>query len=235
MAKYRGFTILIQIKIAACLYSPTTQTIVLLNENKVQIRSFDTTFPTTCTLIGNNWKEQKHKLTPTQRNNIQKLLHKLYTLNIYSLNNFTMPNGTTLMNPLDFKKQYNSCSKCIKIEIQYCQTMFCQNDNPNISHPLPNYNLLPQYHIQNPIIQNPNQNQLNRDKSSHIPKNIYTKLYKYPIQQIFDIKSTNRKDKYQIQKNENRYLCKWALPDNIIYTRWILKNKIFPYNKINIS
>jgi hypothetical protein len=34
---------------------------------------------------------------------IQKLLYKLYTFNIYNLDNLTMPNGTILMDPKSFK------------------------------------------------------------------------------------------------------------------------------------
>ena len=87
----------------AYLYSPTTRTIALLNENKIQIHSFDKNFRTTCIDLEKQWKERQHKLTRLQQNNTRKLLHKLYTFNIYSLKDITMPNETTLMTPDNFK------------------------------------------------------------------------------------------------------------------------------------
>jgi disulfide oxidoreductase YuzD len=104
MAKYGGSTTLTKITIATCLHSPTTRTIALLIENDVQIKSFDQNFHATCTEIEQQWENRKHKLTIQQQANIQKLLYKLYTFNVYILNNITMPNRITLMNPKDFKK-----------------------------------------------------------------------------------------------------------------------------------
>jgi hypothetical protein len=53
MAKYGGYTTLTHITTAACLHSPTTHTIALLNENKIQILSFDKAFHVTCTEMDN--------------------------------------------------------------------------------------------------------------------------------------------------------------------------------------
>jgi hypothetical protein len=125
VAKHGGSTTLTPIRIA-CLYSSTTKTIALLIKNRVQIASFDTPFHTTCTMIENKWNKKKHKLTPLQQANKQKILHKLYTFNIYIFEDLTMTNGTTLMNPNKLKKQYNSCPTIIKIALHHCQIMFCQ-------------------------------------------------------------------------------------------------------------
>jgi hypothetical protein len=161
----QGSTTLTHITTAACLHSPTTHTIALLNENEIQIRSFDKKIHTTCTELEKQWEERQHKLIRLQQKNTQKLLHKLYTFIIYPLKDITMPNGNTLMTSDNFKKQYNSCSKCIKTALYHCQIMFCQNNNMDTNHPtnIPNTQehnkLLIQYCTQYPIIQNPNQNQ----------------------------------------------------------------------------
>jgi hypothetical protein len=159
MAKYGGSTTLTHITTTACLHSPTTRTIALLNENK--ICSLDKNFHTTCTELEKQWEERQHKLNKLQQKNTQKLLHKLYTFNIYSLKDITMPNRTTLMTLDNFKLQYNSCSKCIKTALYHCQLMFYQNNNMDINHPTNNPNtqeynkLLVQYCTQYPIIKIP--------------------------------------------------------------------------------
>jgi hypothetical protein len=226
MAKYGGSTTLTHITTAACLHSPIICTIALLNENEIQICSFDKNFYTTYTELEKQWKERQHKLTRLQQKNTQNLLHKLYTFNIYSLKDITMPNGNTLMTPDNFKKQYSSCSKCIKTALYHCHLMFCQNNNMDTNHPTNTPNtqepnkLLTQYCTQYPIIQNPNQNQTpqtTREKITPTPKQIYTKLHIHPIHQILDIKKTICKDNYMTHKEENKYLCKWITPNNNTY------------------
>ena len=243
MAKYGGSTILTHITTVTCLHSPTTCTIALLNENVIQIHSFDKNFHTTCTKLEKQWEERQHKLTILQQKNTQKLLHKLYTFNIYSLKDITMPNVNTLMTPDNFKKQYNSCSKCIKTVLYHCQLMFCQKNDIDTNHSTNTSNtqelnkLLTQYCIQFPIIQNPNQNQTpqtTREKIFPTPKQIYTKLHIHPIHQILEIKKTTCKDNYMAYKGENKYLCKWIRPNNT-YIKWLPENKIFPYKKPNIT
>jgi hypothetical protein len=100
---------------------------------------------------------------------------------------------------------YNTCSKDIKTTLYHCQLMFCQHNrcDTNCTQPChKNYisnNLLPQYHIQNPIIQNPNLNlplQIDYEKPTPMPKHIYTRLNEYPIDQILNIKETTRKGRY---------------------------------------
>jgi hypothetical protein len=242
MAKYGGSTTLTHITTTACLHSPTTRTIALLNKNKTQICSFDKNFYTTYTELEKQWEERQYKLTRLQQKNTQKLLHKLYTCNIYSPKDITMPNGTTLMTPDNFKLQYNSCSKCIKTALYHYQLMFCQNNNMDINHPTNNpqehNKLLAQYCTQYPIIQNPNQNQTPQNMKENTiptPKQIYTKLHIHPIHQILDIKKTTQKDNYMTYKVENKYLSKWITPSNNTYIKWLLENKIFPYKKINIT
>lgn len=87
--------------------------------------------------------------------------------------------------------------------------MFCQWNTCNISSTClcheehTTYNLLPQYHTQNQIIQNPNlvrQIQINYEKLTSIPKHMYTNLKTYPIHQILDTIETTRKDKYHSKK-----------------------------------
>ena len=89
--------------------------------------------------------------------------------------------------------------------------MFCQQNACDKNCTLPcreeyrGYNLLPQYHTQNPIIQNPNLNkqiQTNHEKPTPIPKHIYTNLKTYPIYQILDTIETTRKDRYHTTKKE---------------------------------
>jgi hypothetical protein len=111
----------------------------------------------TYTEIEKKWEEKQHKFTRLQQKNTQKLLHKVYTFNIYSLKDSTMLNGTILMTLENFKLQYNSYSNCIKTTIYHCQLMFYQN-NIDINRPTNNPNtqehnkLLTQYCTQYPII-----------------------------------------------------------------------------------
>jgi hypothetical protein len=63
MAKHGESTTLTHITPASCLHSPTTRTIALLIENRVQINSFDTTFHTTNMDIKNKWERRQHQLT----------------------------------------------------------------------------------------------------------------------------------------------------------------------------
>jgi len=67
MAKHNGSTTLTEIIQAACQHSPITRTIALLKENKICIKSFDTTFPSEQTQIETIWKENIHKLNDTQQ------------------------------------------------------------------------------------------------------------------------------------------------------------------------
>jgi hypothetical protein len=108
----------------------------------------------------------------------------------------------------NFQKKYNSCSKIIKTTLHHCEIIFylyhectnrCQQTCPNTN------NLLPQYYTQNPIIQNQNQNHthtIQHDKPTSMPWYVYTRLNKYPIQQILDIKTTTRKDNYSMCKKK---------------------------------
>ena len=155
-----------------------------------------------------------------------------------------MPNRNTLTTPDSFKKQYNSCSKCIKTVLYHYQIILCQNNNMDTNHPTNTPNtqehnkLLTQYCTQYPIIQNPNQNQTpqnTKEKITPIPKQIYIKLHIHPIHQILDIKKTTCKDNYMTYKEENKYLYKRITPKNNTYIRWLLENKIFPYKKPNIT
>ena len=85
------------------LQTPIIRTITLLEENGVQIQSFDVSYHTNNTKIEKTWLNMSYKLMPQQMTIIQKLLYKLYTFNIYNLDNITMPNDTNLMDPESFK------------------------------------------------------------------------------------------------------------------------------------
>jgi hypothetical protein len=182
LAKYDGSTILTTITTAACLHSPITLTIALLNDNKVHVHNFDQTFYTTSTSLENEWTNRQHILTSLQQTNTQKLLQKLYTFNIYTLNDLVMEDSITLINPNHFKKQYNSCSKNIKTALYHSQIMFCQPGECTTNCPQPynkthtSNNLLPQYHTIYPTIHK--LKLINKSKSSKTNTYVQTYIHK---------------------------------------------------------
>jgi hypothetical protein len=60
-------------------------------------------------------------------------------------------------------------------------------------------------------------------------------LQDYPITTITNKKNSKRTDKFGTVKYFTSYKCKWMQPENHNYTMWMTTNKVFPYNKPNIT
>jgi hypothetical protein len=61
------------------------------------------------------------------------------------------------------------------------------------------------------------------------------KLQDYPLTAIIDKKHSKYIDKLETIKKFTSYKCKWMQPENHNYTMWMLTDKVFPYNKPNIT
>jgi hypothetical protein len=61
------------------------------------------------------------------------------------------------------------------------------------------------------------------------------KLQDYPISTITNTKQSKRKDKLGTIKIFTSYKCTWTQPENQNYTMWMATDKVFPYNKPNIT
>ena len=113
LAKYGGSEEITRIKYHHCVRSPITRTLFLLKHKagvhlKSTINNFLLTHP-----LETVWMQEAqmlHGLNPTTS---LKLLLKLLVHNINTLDQITMPNGTTLMNPDEFKVYHSTPSKLI--------------------------------------------------------------------------------------------------------------------------
>ena len=62
------------------------------------------------------------------------------------------------------------------------------------------------------------------------PTKILNNPSKFTIQNIISHKYNKIKDKYNITKNYNTYLCQWTLDNYTIYNKWMSQRELFPYN-----
>jgi len=167
-----------------------------------------------------------------------KMLHKLLLHNIYKIKHITLPNGTNLMSPKDFKKYYQTPTKIEKNALNIAEQFFCyprctlECSSPCERHPTirtlkvqyisNNRDLIPRTlnnPLHPPLLQPPEQQQ----PLLYIQNNPLT----FPIQTIKNKKNKKIKDKYKISKQYNTYLCQWTLENNTTYTKWIPQRDLF--------
>ena len=53
---------------------------------------------------------------------------------------------------------------------------------------------------------------------------------RFPIRTIINHKTITTKDKYQISKKYNTYLCQWIDSNHITYNKWMAQRELFPPN-----
>ena len=99
LAKYGGSKKITRIKYHHCVRSPITRTLFLLKHKAgIHLKSTLHHFLLTPSPLEIAWMQEAHTLHGLTPNTSLKLLHKLLTLNIITLEQIIMPNDTTLMN-----------------------------------------------------------------------------------------------------------------------------------------
>ena len=171
-----------------------------------------------------------------------KILHKLITLNIHTIKQISLPNGTHLMAPEDFKTYYKTPTKLEIRALAIAKQLFCHpNCNQDCPTPCPNHTqtrtLKATYISEN--------NNLNtritetpihtitpqHTQRSHPPPHIIQNPHKFPITNKINHKLNKTKDKYKIIKIFTTYLCQWIIQDHTIYNKWLPQREIFPVNQ----
>ena len=198
------------------------------------------------TKLEQEWRTQATNELPHLNPNLSlKLLHKLLIHNIYKIQHITLPNGTHLMTPDDFKIYHKTPSKLEKYALQIVEQLFCYPScTPNCPNPctrhLPARTLKPKYISNNQnliprISENPPQpldiQQQLHPNPSH---NIINNPIRFAINKILDHKTKTIKDKYKITKKYNTYLCQWTLQTNTIYNKWVPQRDLFPLNHLTV-
>src|SRR6202022_304265 len=104
LAKYGGSQEITGIKYHHCVRSPITRTLFLLKHKAgVHLKITINNFLLTPSTLETAWMQEVQMLHGFNPNTSLKLLHKLLIHNITTLDQITMPNGTILMNPDEFK------------------------------------------------------------------------------------------------------------------------------------
>jgi hypothetical protein len=99
LAKHGGSKNIPRIKYQDCTRSPTTRTLFLMKtEGGVHLKSIETNFHLNQTELENEWRTST-ALPHLNPKLSLKLLHKLITLNIHTIKQISLPNGTNLMSP----------------------------------------------------------------------------------------------------------------------------------------
>jgi hypothetical protein len=160
---------------------------------------------------------------------------------IYYIKQLSLPYGTKLMTPEEFKKYYNNPTKLDKSALNIAEQLFCEPkctpDCPTLCrrHPPPS-TLKDKYKIQNHIIipRTPRNlvtpPQPPQPQHPAPPQKIKNDPVKFPINAILNHKTITTKDKYKILKTYNTYLCQWRDSNLITYNKWIQQRELFPLN-----
>ena len=126
LAKYGGSKEITRIKYHHCVRSPITRTLFLLKHKAgVHLKSTINNFLLTPSPLETAWMKEAQMLHGLNPNTSLKLLHKLLIHNIITLEQITMPNGTTLMNPDEFKIYHSTPSKLIQSALNIANQLFC--------------------------------------------------------------------------------------------------------------
>ena len=115
LAKYGGSKEITRIKYHHCIRSPITRTLFLLKHKAgVHLKSTINNFLLNPSPFEIAWIQEAQMIQGLSPNTSLKLLHKLLVHNIITLDQITMPNSTTLMNPNEFKIYHSTPSKFIQ-------------------------------------------------------------------------------------------------------------------------
>ena len=126
LAKYGGSQEITRIKYHHCVRSPITRTLFLLKHKVgVHLKSTNNNFLLTPSSLETTWMQEAQMLHGLNPNTSLKLLYKLYIHNITTLDQITMPNGTTLMNKEEFKIYHSTPSKFIQSALNIANQLLC--------------------------------------------------------------------------------------------------------------
>jgi hypothetical protein len=152
LAKYGGAEKIPRITQYDCIRSPTIRTLFLLKtEGGIHLKTTNENFQLHMTKLEQEWRIQATNELPHLNPDLSlKLLHKLLIHNIYKIQHITLPNGTNLMTPNDFKIYHKAPSKLEKNALQIAEQLFCHPScKPNCPNPctrhLPARTLKPRY------------------------------------------------------------------------------------------
>ena len=139
LAKHGGAKDIPRIKYQDCIRSPTTRTLFLMKtEGGAYLRSIEVDFQLNKTKLEKEWRTNT-ELPYLNPELSLKLLHKLITLNIHSIKQISLPNGTNLMSPEEFKKYSKNPTKLEISALNIATQLFCQspcNQNCHIPYPI---------------------------------------------------------------------------------------------------
>ena len=209
-------------------------------EGGAYLKSIETDFHLNKTELEKEWRTST-ELPHLNPELSLKLLHKLIILNIHSIKQISLPNGTNLMSSKEFNKYYKNPTKLEISALNIAAQLFCQSPcNQNCPTPCPIHihtrTLKTQYisdhrelHprlIEGSLHPIPPQ----QPQYPNPPTKIINNPSKFPIHTIISHSHKKTKDKYKITKNYDTYLCQWILSDHTIYNKWIPQRELFPYN-----
>ena len=245
LAKYGGSKEITRIKYHHCVRSPITRTLFLLKHKAgVHLKSTINNFLLTPSSLETAWMQEAQMLHGLNPNTSLKLLHKLLIHNITTLDQITMPNGTTLMNKDEFKIYHSTPSKLIQSALNIANQLFCHP--PCNQCPLPcqqhhpprslknkyiirNHNILP--HTPTAPVHPPN---LPIPHLPPPPNNMLKDPRQFPIHKILDHKQKQSNDHNGIKRTVTSYLCQWTTTNNNTYNKWRTQRDLYPYCEANI-
>ena len=116
LTKYGGSEILPCIKSLDCYHSPITRTLFLIKQNgEAHLKSTLTKFFLQPAPLESIWTNESSMLPLLTKQTSNKLLQKLFTENITSLEKIIFPNGTKLMNLEEFSWYHSKPTRLIKV------------------------------------------------------------------------------------------------------------------------
>ena len=247
LAKYGGSKDITRIKYHHCVRSPITRTLFLLKHKAgVHLKSTINNFQLNPSPLKIAWTQEAQELHGLSPNTSLKLLHKLLVHNIITLDQITMPNGTTLMNSGKFKIYHSNPSKLIKSALNIANQLFChppcdqecpltcQHHHPPRSlktkYTIRHHNILP--HLPTPPIHPPN------PPIPYLPpppNNMIKNPRQFSIHKILDHKQRQSNDPNGIKRTVTSYLCQWTITNNNTYNKWQTQIDLYPYCDANTS
>ena len=244
LAKYGGSKEITRIKYHHCVRSPITRTLFLLKHKAgVHLKSTINNFLLTPSPLETAWMQEAQNLHGLNPCISLKLLHKLLIHNITTLDQITMPNGTTLMNSDEFKIYHSTPSKLIQSALNIAYQLFCHPICNQCPQPCPQHHsprsLKDKYILRHHTIL-PHPLTAPVHPPNRIipplpppPKDMLKDPRQFPINKILDHKQNQSKDHNGIQKTVTSYLCQWTTTNNNTYNKWRTQRDLYPYCEAN--